>query len=179
MGFLYREYLKTYKNLNENNSHGFFDVVGDLIDTEEVLSLKQYEQHLEIDRLQHVLGVAYISYLLSKKLGWDCKAAARSGVMHDLVYYDWREKQGGEWHHGHGYKHPKLACLNAKELCPDLSDREADIIKKHMWPFTLALPKYKEGYVIIFADKYCATRELMYSLSKKYKTKFLKDVEEL
>ncbi len=173
---IYNEYLKTYK-LTPENSDGFFSVVGDLIETEEIQSLKQYEQHLEIDRLQHILGVAYLSYRLCKNYGWDFTSAARAGIMHDLVYYDWRDGETGGWHRLHGYKHPRLACMNAKELCPDLNRVEADAILKHMWPLTIKLPKYKEGYVIIFADKYCATKELMYSLSKKYKKKFLSDVE--
>ena len=58
---LYYEYCKSYK-LNKDNSDGFFDVVGDLYFTDEVQSLKQYEQHLDIDRLSHVTSVSYLSY---------------------------------------------------------------------------------------------------------------------
>lgn len=176
MNYLYKEYLKTYK-LSRENSDGFYDVVDDLLASEEVLSMKQYEQHLEIDRLQHIVSVAYIGYKISKKFGWDYKSTARAGILHDLVYYDWRDGVTGKWHRLHGYKHPKLAAMNAKELCPLLNKTEYDAIIKHMWPLTVKLPKYKEGYVIIFADKYCATREMMYSLNEKYKNKFLSDVE--
>lgn len=176
MSKLFHEYAKTY-SLTSENSDGFFSVAGDLLNTEEVLSLKQYEQHLEIDRLQHILGVAYLSYKICKKLGWDCKSAARAGIMHDLVYYDWRDGETGGWHRLHGYKHPKLAAMNALELCPELNEIEHNAILRHMWPLTLKLPKFKEGYVIIFSDKYCATRELMYSLSPKYKEKFLSYVK--
>ena len=178
MSKIYNEYLKTYK-LTPENSDGFYSVVGDLLETEEVQSMKQYEQHLEIDRLQHILGVAYLSYKIAKKLGWDYRAAARAGIMHDLVYYDWRDGETGGWHHLHGYKHPKLATMNATELCGKISDVEYDAIIKHMWPLTLGLPKYREGYLIIFADKYCATREVLYSVNEKYKKKFLSDVERL
>ncbi len=173
---LYKEYLKTFK-LTPENSDGFHTAVGDLLESEEVLSMKQYEQHLQIDRLQHVTSVAYICYKISKKLSWDYTSAARAGIMHDLVYYDWRDGTTGKWHRLHGYKHPRLAAMNAKELCPLLNKIEYDAIIKHMWPLTLKLPKYKEGYVIIFADKYCAAREMMYSLSEKYKNKFLCDIE--
>lgn len=176
MSKLFKEYARTYK-LSPDNSDGFYSVVGDLLETEEVLSLKQYEQHLEIDRLQHVLGVAYLSYKISKRLGWDYKSAARAGIMHDLVYYDWRDSETGGWHRLHGYRHPKLAAMNAVELCNGLNEREFDAIVRHMWPLTLKLPRYREGYVIIFADKYCATRELIYSLIPEYKAKFLSYVE--
>lgn len=173
---LFEEYIKTYK-LSPENSDGFYSVVGDLLGTREILSMQQYEQHLEIDRLQHILGVSYLSYKISKKFGWDYKSAARAGIMHDLVYYDWRDGVTGKWHRLHGYRHPRLAAMNARELCPSLNEIEYDAITKHMWPLTLKLPRYKEGYVIIFADKYCATREMMYSLNKKYKEKFLSLVE--
>ena len=176
MSKLYKEYAKTYK-LAPEKLDGFYDVVGELLQTEEILSMQQYEQHLEIDRLQHIIGVAYLSYKICKKFGMDYKSAARAGILHDLVYYDWRDGETGGWHRLHGYKHPRLAWMNAKELCPDLNEIEADAIKKHMWPLTLGLPKHKEGYVIIFADKYCATREVLFSTNKKYKNKFLNDVK--
>ena len=178
MSKLYYEYCKSY-TLTDANSDGFFDVVGRIYQTDEVQSLKQYEQHLEIDRLQHILGVAYLSYKICKKLGWDYKSAANAAMMHDLVYYDWRDGFTGGWHKLHGYKHPKLAEMNARELCGEISALESDIIKKHMWPLTVIPPRYKEGFVVTFADKYCATREVLYSVNKKYKAKFLNDVEVL
>ena len=79
----------------------------------------------------------------------------------------------------HGYKHPKYAAINAKELYPALTDKERDIIRHHMWPLTLALPNSREGFVVSLSDKYCATRELFYSLSKRYKARFLRDLEEV
>lgn len=176
MGKLYKAYTKSYK-LTKNNSDGFLALAGTLINTDEVQSLKQYEQHLDIDRLQHILSVSFLSYKICKKLGWDYKSATRGAVMHDLVYYDWRDGETGGWHKLHGYYHPARAEMNARELCADLNKKESDIIKKHMWPLTIAPPKYKEGFVVTFCDKYCATRELMYSLNKSYKSKFLNDVE--
>lgn len=175
---LYNEYCKTYK-LNRENSDGFLELVDKIYNSDEVQSLSQYEQHLDIDRLQHITGVAYLSYKICKHFGWNYKSAARGAVMHDLFYYDWRDGETGKWHRLHGYKHPYYAAMNAKELCPDITDFEIQIIKRHMWPFTVFPPKSKEGFVVSFADKYCATRELMYSVSSKYKKKFLEDVERI
>lgn len=175
---LYEEYLKTYK-LTDENSDGFLELVGELINTDEVQSLKEFEQHLEIDRLQHVLGVSYLTYKICRNLGWNYEEATRAAVMHDLVYYDWRDGVTGAWHKGHGYKHPKYAAMNARELCSDLTEREENMIRCHMWPFTVVPPKFKEGYIVLFSDKYCATREIFYSLSKKYKEKFLEDVKRI
>lgn len=176
MSKLYNEYCKTYK-LKQENSDGFFDLVNEIYFSPEVQSLKQYEQHLDIDRLQHITAVAYLAYKICKHFSWDYKAAARGAVMHDLFYYDWRDGETGKWHKLHGYKHPKYASLNAKELYPNITKKELEIITHHMWPLTIIPPKSKEGFVVSMSDKYCATRELFYSLSKSYKERFLKDIE--
>lgn len=178
MNKLYRAYLTAY-NLNEQNDDGFFECVRGIWDSPEVQSLRQYEQHLEIDRLQHITSVSFLAYEVCKHFGLDYAAAARAATMHDLFYYDWRDGETGRWHKLHGYKHPKYAALNAKELYPALSGKERDIIRRHMWPLTLALPKSREGFVVSLSDKYCATRELFYSLSKRYKARFLRDLEEV
>ncbi len=178
MGKIYENYLKTYK-LTKENAEGFFEIAEDLLATDEIQSLKQYEQHLDIDRLQHILGVSFLTYVISKKSGLDYVSATRGALMHDLVYYDWRDGKTGGWHKRHGYKHPKYAAMNAKELCPLLTEKEENIIRCHMWPFTLVPPKFKEGYIVLFSDKYCATREILYSVNKKYKSKFLDDLKRI
>lgn len=178
MNKLYRAYLTAY-HLNEQNDDGFFAAVRGIWDSPEVQSLQQYEQHLEIDRLQHITSVSFLAYEVSKRLGLDYRSAARAAVMHDLFYYDWRDGETGRWHKLHGYKHPKYAALNARELYPALSEKERDIILHHMWPLTLPLPTSREGFVVSLSDKYCAARELFYSLSKRCKARFLRDLEEL
>lgn len=178
MGILYRLYCKTYK-LSVENHKEFFDIIGDIYYRDEIQSQKVYEQHRDINRLQHTLSVAYLSYEISKKMGINTKSATRAAMMHDLVYYDWHDGINGKWHKMHGYKHPRLAVLNAKELYPALTKLEENIIRRHMWPLTVIPPKYKESFVVTFADKYCATREFFFARNKKYKEKFLNDIEVL
>ena len=178
MSKLYDEYCKTYA-LTENNSDGFFQAVGDIYFSPEVQSLEQYEQHLDIDRLRHITAVAYLSYKICKHFGLKFTEAARGATMHDLYYYDWRDGENGKWHKLHGYKHPKYAALNAKELVPDISELELGIISHHMWPLTIVPPTSPEGLIVSLSDKYCAARELLYSLNKSYKKKFLDDVERI
>lgn len=178
MGKLYDYYCKTYK-LTPKNSGGFFDAVGDLYFSDEVQSLSKYEQHLDINRLQHITGVAYLTYVICKRLGLNYISAARGATMHDLFYYDWRDGKTGKWHKLHGYKHPHYALLNAKELSGSGDKIALNCVVRHMWPLTVVPPRYFEGFIVSFADKYCATRELMYSLSEKYKQRFLKDIERI
>ncbi len=173
---IYKEFCKSYTGLNYENSYGFLETVKDILYSDEVQMMKQYEQHLEIDRLQHITSVSFISYVICKEKGYNFREAARAAVMHDLVYYDWRNGETGKWHRLHGYRHPNLACMNAKELCGNLTKLEDSIIRRHMWPLTIIPPQSREGWVVTFSDKYCATLEVLYSTNKKFKSKFLKDI---
>lgn len=175
MNKLYYEYCKTY-NLNKGNCDGFLDLVNDIYYSDEVQSLMQYEQHLNIDRLQHITSVSYLSYKICKHFGWNYEAAAKAATMHDLFYYDWRDGLNGKWHKLHGYKHPTYAAMNAAELCPNITKHEIDIIKRHMWPLTLLPPNSKEGLVVSLADKYSAALEVLYSVNGRFRKKFINDI---
>ena len=97
-------------------------------------------------------------------------------MLHDVVFYDWRDASE-MWHRPHGYLHPKFAADNAKILTDGtLTKKEEKIILKHMFPLTLTIPSSPEGLIVSLSDKYCANRELYYSLSKKYKQKFIKEI---
>ncbi|MEG0749090.1 MAG: HD domain-containing protein [Carnobacterium sp.] len=139
-------------------------LIEDLLNREEVQKLNEYTQHHFTTRLEHSISVSYLSYRIAKRYGWDAKATARAGLLHDLFYYDWRTTKFDEG--THAYVHPRMACENAKKLT-ELSDLECDIIIKHMWLATVALPKYKESYVVTFVDKYCAIKEVAVPLTGK------------
>ena len=47
---------------------------------------------------------------------------------------------------------------NAKKIF-NLNKKEKDIILKHMWPVTLAIPRYKETFLMTYVDKYFAYSE--------------------
>ena len=90
------------------------------------------------------------------KLNLDYKSVARAGMLHDFYLYDWRIKSS--WHRWHAFKHGRFASINACKLF-DLSNKEIDMIKKHMWPVTPIPPKSIEGFILTFADKYSASIE--------------------
>lgn len=141
----------------------FYACIEDLYTTPEVQSLAQYEQHLEINRLQHITSVSYLSYLICRKLGLRYREAARGAILHDLFYYDWRDKYSHP--RPHAYLHPGIALKNARALCGDrLTAVEANAIQRHMWPLTVVPPKHAEGLVVSLSDKYCAMYELYLSL---------------
>lgn len=147
----------------------YMSYVEDLLATDAVKKLANYTQHVHSTRLEHSLSVSYYSYKLAKKWGGNAKATARAGLLHDLFYYDWRTTKFDEG--THAYIHPRIAVKNAEKIT-DLSDLERDIILKHMWGATIAPPKYKESYIVTFADKYCAVKEAAQPMTASMKQKW-------
>lgn len=144
----------------------YISYIQDLIDTPNVQFLKNTIQHSDISAYQHVLCVSYMSYRYSKALGLNARAAARAGLLHDLVDYDWHDPDPS--HRWHGYRHPGFALKNARTIT-ELSPLEENIIYRHMWPLTPIPPRYKEAWLISFVDKYCAGKETMRKYHKSYK----------
>lgn len=144
----------------------FMSHIQDLIEREEVQKLKHITQHYHSTRLDHSISVAYRSFCIARKFNYDTRAISRAGLLHDLFYYDWRTTKFEEG--SHAYVHPRIACANAEKLT-DLSDLEKDIILKHMWGATMAMPKYKESFVVTLVDKYCACDEALSPLFTKTK----------
>lgn len=78
-------------------------------------------------------------------------------MLHDMYLYDWHD--GDPSRKTHGFDHPEIACNNAVENF-DISEKEQDIIRSHMWPLNITkIPKSKEALIINIADKYCALVE--------------------
>lgn len=163
--------------LTRENAPEFFDIVGDIYSTAEFQSMENYIQHANITRKQHIMSVAYISYLTAKEQKLNYVSTARAAMLHDLFYYDWHVAGDGT-HRLHGYRHPGFALKNAKALFT-LTEMEEDIILRHMWPLTPTPPKYKEGFIVTLADKYCAKNEGQIKHSKTFRHKFEKRLGEV
>lgn len=80
---------------DDNNKYAveFRTYIEDLFDNDTVQKLDRFTQHFHTSRLQHSLNVSYYSYRIAKVIGCDCRAAARAGLLHDLFWYDWRNKK--------------------------------------------------------------------------------------
>jgi uncharacterized protein len=137
----------------------FYACIRDLIQSPVVQAMEEIPQHVNVNCLDHSIYVSYVSFLISRFFGLDFQASARGGLLHDLFLYDWRKEKNRKKYHL--FSHPEAALDNATatfELC----DKEKDIIKKHMWPLTFKLPKYKESFVVGCADKICALAEMLF-----------------
>jgi len=140
------------------------EIIGNLLGTDLVKKLDEYEQHCGTSRLQHCVNVAYYSYCISKVFHLDYRSSARGALLHDLFFYNWKES--GISCRAHVSNHPQVALENAERVTT-INKIERDIIAKHMWPLTLVPPRYAESYVVSFADKFCTVMEV-FSRSAKH-----------
>lgn len=135
--------------------------INDLITHESIQEMKLYRHHSSVSCFEHSVNVSYASFMLCRAIGWDCAAAARGGLLHDLFLYDWRTHKPQEGLHG--FVHPRLALNNASEVCT-LNEVERDIILKHMFPLTWPPPRYKESMLVCLVDSLCSLWEVLYSV---------------
>jgi len=140
-------------------------LVDDILLNHEFLKLKGFFHHTN-HIYDHVIRVSYISYVIAKALRLDYRSAARGGLLHDFFLYDWRERKATDTSKAlHGREHPHIALANARAQF-DVSDLEADIIVKHMFPKTRAMPRYKESFVVSLSDKISAVYEYYEPMKK-------------
>ncbi|HWP98822.1 MAG TPA: hypothetical protein VN426_18420 [Syntrophomonadaceae bacterium] len=150
------------KTISENESVSsdleYASCIDDLIIHPLIQMMRQFRHHKNSSCLDHSLNVSYTSFMLCKALGWDYRAAARGGLLHDLFLYDWRTTTLNEGRHG--FVHPQIALDNAS-LIFSLNDLEKDIILKHMFPLTWRPPVFRESLLVCLVDKYCALKEVL------------------
>lgn len=146
-------------------------IVKDLLAQPAVQKLANYTQHHHSNRLQHSIAVSYDSYRLAKRMHLDYRSIARAGLLHDLFYYDWRTTKFDLG--SHAFIHPRVALRNAEKLT-NLNAKERDIILKHMFGATLALPKYMESLIVSLVDDYEAEHEFFSPLRVRIEYKLHK-----
>ena len=147
--------------------HEYYETIKDIDEHEEFLKLKEYFHH-NSSIYAHVHEVSYLSYRICKFLKLDYRSAARGALLHDFFLYDWRNHDIPDLPRKkfHGLAHPKIALDNARKYFT-VNEIEEDIIRRHMWPLTLVPPKYKESFIVSFADKYLSSKEFISEFKKK------------
>ena len=125
------------------------------------LEMKKYIQHGGITTYDHCRNVARISYAIAcgLHLRVDEKSLVRGAFLHDYFLYDWHGHKGEGLH---GFTHPLEAERNARRDFA-VSDKEADIIRSHMWPLTITrIPRSREAVLVNLSDKLCSARETLF-----------------
>lgn len=134
----------------------FSQIIKHLLLHPEVAKLAHFRHHRMITRLDHCLEVAWLSYVLARRFSLDGAAAARGGLLHDLFLYEWLT----EGPRLHGFRHPRICVENARKVT-SLSEKEEDIIRKHMWPLTFSPPRYIESWIVCFVDTHCTVKDYL------------------
>ena len=119
---------------------------------------KDFIQHGSTSVYTHSIDVAVrsVSLMRSMRVRVNEEALIRGALLHDYFLYDWHDPDPS--HKWHGFYHPGTALRNAREDFI-ITDTEADIIKRHMFPLTVIPPSSREGMLVCMADKLVATGE--------------------
>ncbi len=140
----------------------------DILRSEGFRRSDKHMQHGDVSVMKHSISVAKTALKLSRKLGVRVseKDLVRGALLHDYFGYDWHGKKVGlkeilQFYKMHGFTHPSTALHNA-ERDFKLTDRQRDIIKKHMWPLTVKPPMCKEAWIVTLADKYVSLLETLH-----------------
>ena len=144
----------------------YLSIVQDILDSEEFQAMNDIEHH-NTTRYNHCLKVSYYSYKVAKKLKLKYQEVARGGLLHDFfadrtIYHN-KVKDKVKLY---TVEHPKLAVLNAKQHF-DINDIEEDIIRSHMFPIDIKVPKYAESWIVSSVDKVLGTFEFGKKASHK------------
>lgn len=123
-------------------------------------------QHGTVTVYEHSLRVAGASLRAAELLPCrvDKRALVRGALLHDYFLYDWHEKDAS--HSLHGFRHPYTALKNAREDFT-LSQREENIIVRHMFPLVPIPPACREAWIVCGADKYCALAETLAGIARR------------
>lgn len=144
----------------------------DILNAKNMQLEKDFMQHGHLSCYCHSLFVAYISLRIVKSLHLNAneRSLIRGALLHDYFLYDWHLPSPNNKRHA--FSHPRRAYENAS-IDFELNELERDIILKHMFPLTLKLPRYRESYIVLLADKYCAVYETLAKSKTKVKVEHL------
>lgn len=135
----------------------FNSLVQDIIENKKFNRLNK-ELHHGITRYAHSVRVAKWTYYVAKLFNMkNINETTRAALLHDFYEDDDLKdvsniKKLGE--------HPNIALENSL-LYYNLNAMQQDIIKSHMFPCNLNIPKYKESFLVGTVDKAVSTYEML------------------
>lgn len=160
----------------------FFDewykIVEIILQNEEFQRRKLFYHHRSYSVWDYSIAVSFKSFIVAKKMSANTKITAIAGLLHDFFPYTWRYNKelekidNGKYlarvnrHESlfkkHGFTHAKEASQNYLTYFPSLrNDIITNSIARHMFPLNIIPPRYKEGLIITFVDKYECLLELV------------------
>jgi len=138
----------------------FFEHVGAVIEAGRLQQAAAHVQHGTTSTLLHCIAVAYEADRLARAWGMQgerLREVRQAALLHDYYLYDWHVRATAR--PNHAFMHPTYALRNARADYADLSEREADAIRCHMFPLVPVPPWHRAGWAVTLADKRCAAHE--------------------
>lgn len=145
----------------------YISIVNDILEHSEFNKIKNITHH-GLNRFDHCMRVSYYSYKITKFLKLGYKDVARAGLLHDFFLVD-NEGVDATKRLDVLINHPKYALINANKHF-ELSDKEKDIIRTHMFPVALKIPKYVESWIVDIVDNLVAIYEATHVTSRHLTT---------
>ena len=146
----------------------YLSIISNILENKEFKQMEDIKHH-NTTRMNHLLKVSYKSYKVAKIFNLDYKDVARAGLLHD--FYTEEVKRCNTIKDKvllFSTKHPENAVENSMRNF-ELSEKEVNIIKTHMFPIDYKVPKYAESWIVSIVDKFVSVREFShkfgYSLS--------------
>lgn len=133
----------------------YYNIVKDILESSEFQKRKKFKHHND-SVYDHCLKVSYKSYQLAKKIGANYKNCAIAGLLHDFYKHPWQNDNTHKpFFKQHGFTHALDASINAEKYYSKYINKVIiNSIKRHMFPLNIIPPKYIEGWIITFVDKY-------------------------
>ena len=150
--------------MNNYTDEEFERIVSPISEIEEFNRLK-FITHHGITRYDHSMRVAYFSYKVSKALKLDYKEVTEAALLHDFFLDEVNHESRVE----RLRHHPECAVKNASKYI-DLTEKQVDIIKTHMFPVTFAPPKYLESWIVDLVDDFAAVYEGCYRMHMEFRS---------
>lgn len=150
--------------MNNYTDEEFERIASPILEIEEFNRLK-FITHHGITRYDHSMRVAYFSYKVSKALKLDYKEVTEAALLHDFFLDEVNHESRVE----RLRHHPECAVKNASKYM-DLTEKQVDIIKTHMFPVTFAPPKYLESWIVDLVDDFAAVYEGCYRMHMEFRS---------
>ena len=144
----------------------YMSIVNNILDNEEFMKIKKIEHH-GISRFDHSLKVSYYSYKIAKILHLDYEQTAVGGLLHDFFLSP--ENRTQKERMKSVFTQPKQAVEMARTQF-ELTKKEEDMIRSHMFPINLSVPKYAESWIVSMVDKCVATNE--FAIKFRFRLKY-------
>lgn len=153
---------------NYENDRQYLEIIEQIMANDEFIKEQDMQHHADT-RLNHSLKVSYYSYKIAKALRLEYTDVARAGLLHDFYFEQVNDQEKiKDKVLLFTTKHPEIALNNSLKYF-ELTEKEKDIIRTHMFPVDVKIPRYLESWVVSLVDKAVSTKEMYFKFYNKSK----------